>query len=64
MAEMIWTRELYDMWREEWTREHPNRAVIGYEDFCRLTEMFNLTPAELFGIEGERIGARFDSFFR
>lgn len=45
------TEEIYNLWREAWTEEHPGRVPPTFEQWAHIIEMFGFTPSELFNLE-------------
>ncbi len=48
---MKWTREIYELWREQWERENPSKTAPRFDEFTRIMDLLEITPAEIFGID-------------
>lgn len=44
---MTWTKEMYDVWKEQWEKEHPGKTPPDFELFLELVDVFGFTPQEL-----------------
>lgn len=47
MSKYHWTKEQYELWKEEWMKRHPNRNPPTFEEFNSLMEMFRFTFQEV-----------------